>query len=325
MLFSALIIGFTDNAWAGSIQTSGHIHHNPAQLSKRKICCCWGNNQTSAGEHLSLWTAWIHRKQQSIKDKSGEKTFKTDKKCCVYCHAQQSTELSLPFTEYDYCTRFMGARAGWAWFIFVYSNKQCQCSGLWQTLNWIVKMADVMNKLLLRHFLFSNEKTNIKCCGDFIFTDKGTVELSITPMTAALSVHSFHVGRIHQLKHWFYWATDLYSNYFYSRCGSHSVRLQQMHLYDVYISPEWKRKETVLNRHLLGILHHLHISYLFSMYGQHVSWPVGTRRHKHVFTLNTGLELGQSESGVLLWDVIQPTFYSSAYKHDWFIVLEKTL
>lgn len=54
------------------------------------------------------------------------------------------------------------------WFIFVYSNNHCQCSGLWQTLNWI---AIVINKLLLRHlFFFLNEagETNIKCRGDFI-------------------------------------------------------------------------------------------------------------------------------------------------------------
>lgn len=76
-------------------------------------------------------------------------------------------ESAEPFTYNAWLLHSLHTREG-GWFIFVYSNKQCQCSGLWQTLNWI---AIVINKLLLRHlFFFQNEagKTNIKCCGDFI-------------------------------------------------------------------------------------------------------------------------------------------------------------
>ena len=42
------------------------------------------------------------------------------------------------------------------------------------------------------------------------FHSKGMNELSITPATAAFSIHSFHVGRIYQFKQWNYQANGLY-------------------------------------------------------------------------------------------------------------------
>lgn len=173
---SALIIGFTDNAWAGSIQTSGHIHHNPAQLSKRKICCCWRNNQTSAGEHLSLWTVRIHQKQQSIKDKTEKKTFKPDKKVlyvlsCLTVHWTQSLLYSVWLLHSLHVSEG-GVGGGADLFLFIQMNS---VSAAAYDKHSIELWNGCCDKQVTAQTLFvsnETEKTNINCRGDFISAAK---------------------------------------------------------------------------------------------------------------------------------------------------------
>lgn len=141
----------TDYAYAsaGSIQSSDHIHHNPAQLSKRKICCCLGQSHRCWATFVSV-NSMDPRSIQHETEKDVEGPAWINLLPCLRVNGFSRTELSPPLTVHDYCILSM-QREGRGWFIFVYSNKQCQCSGLWQTLNWIAVM---INKLLLAHLFF---------------------------------------------------------------------------------------------------------------------------------------------------------------------------
>ena len=115
------------------------------------------------------------------------------------------SRLSPSLTEHDYCIRFLPEKRGWC--ICVYSNKQCQCSGLWQTLNWI---AFVMNKSLLRH-LFLNEagRINTKCCSNFISIAKVWLN-SASPRNSCFLYPFLYMWGIYQFKHWNKKANGLY-------------------------------------------------------------------------------------------------------------------
>lgn len=137
-----------------------------------------------------------------------------------------SMESAKPFTYSAWLLHSLHAREE-GWFISVYSNKQCQCSGLWQTLNWI---AIVINKLLLRHLLFfllnGAGKTNIKCCGDFISIAKVWMN-SASPRRQLLSQSILLLSReyISLNTEMIIEMVFAYCNYIYCICNSHTVCL----------------------------------------------------------------------------------------------------
>lgn len=142
LVLAVVVIGLTDYACAGSIRTSHHIHHNPVHLSLRKICCCLQQSDSCWDtfvfvNHMDPPKLAINEKKQSSKRRLGNLS------SCLGVDGFSRSQLSCSLTLHDYCIHSM-EEVGW--FIFVYSNKQRQCSGLWQTLNWI---ASVINKLLL--------------------------------------------------------------------------------------------------------------------------------------------------------------------------------
>lgn len=119
--------------------------------------------QTVSGKHLSSWSTWIHQNQQSIRRRRWKRCFSWSR--INFCHCEHSV-VSTAVHLQCMIIRLTSCRKGGGLIYFVYSNKQCQCSGLWQTLNWI---AIVINKLVFRHlFLKEAGETNTECSGDFI-------------------------------------------------------------------------------------------------------------------------------------------------------------
>lgn len=149
MVHGVSIIGWTYNAYAGSIESRQGMHHNLVHLWKRAICCCRGQSD-------ALWIkfAFVNHtappKNHWSMQKWSRKTSKPRPELIYRC-AVVAFPAKLLLTAHDYRIRVMQERRGWS--ICVYSNKQCQCSRLWQTLHWI---AIVINNSALRHF-FLNE------------------------------------------------------------------------------------------------------------------------------------------------------------------------